>query len=96
MTHTLKTEAQRKNHILISVDVEDWFQVENFKPFIPFSTWSERELRVEHNVHRLLDLLDTQKPIPVGDETKMQGTNKPARATFFILGWVAEKLPQGK
>jgi polysaccharide deacetylase family protein (PEP-CTERM system associated) len=44
--------------ILITIDVEDWFQVENFKPYIPFSSWPERELRVERNVHKLLDLFD--------------------------------------
>ena len=63
-----------KPTFLFTVDVEDWFQVENFKPWIAPDTWSERELRVEHNVHRLLDLLDE---FP---------------STFFILGWVAEKL----
>ena len=36
--------------ILITIDVEDWFQVENFKPWIPFSTWDTRELRVEQIV----------------------------------------------
>jgi hypothetical protein len=48
-----------KNHILLTIDVEDWFQVENFKPRIPFATWDQRELRVEKNVHRLLDLFDS-------------------------------------
>ena len=37
---------------MITIDVEDWFQVENFKPYIPFSTWDTRELRVEQNVHK--------------------------------------------
>ena len=46
-------------HILITVDVEDWFQVENFKTWIPFSTWDERKFRVEKNVHRLLNLFDS-------------------------------------
>ena len=45
--------------ILLTIDVEDWFQVENFKPWIPFETWDNRELRVERNVHRLLDLMDS-------------------------------------
>lgn len=62
-------------HILITVDVEDWFQVENFKPWIPFSSWQFLELRVEKNTHKLLDLFDFR------------------RATFFILGWIAERLP---
>lgn len=46
-------------YILLTIDVEDWFQVENFKPWIPFETWDQRELRVERNVHRLLDLFDS-------------------------------------
>lgn len=61
---------------LFTVDVEDWFQVENFKPWIAEDTWHQRELRVERNVHRLLDLLDG------------------CPSTFFILGWVADKLPR--
>ena len=44
---------------LITIDVEDWFQVENLRPWNPVSTWDSRELRVEANVHRLLDLFDT-------------------------------------
>ena len=44
--------------IMLTIDVEDWFQVENFKPWIPFSTWDQYELRVERNVHRILDLYD--------------------------------------
>ena len=46
-------------YILLTIDVEDWFQVENFKTWIPFETWNQRELRVERNVHRLLDLFDS-------------------------------------
>ena len=45
--------------ILITIDVEDWFQVENFKKCIPFSSWPDCELRVEKNVHKLLDLFDS-------------------------------------
>lgn len=63
---------------LLTVDVEDWFQVENFKPWIAFSDWGGFALRVERNVQRLLDLLD--------------GLGK-LSATFFTLGWVAERLP---
>ena len=75
--------------ILLTIDVEDWFQVENFKSCIPYSSWPERELRVERNVHRLLDLFDahalTRNPKPE--------TRNPIKATFFILGWIAKKLP---
>ena len=62
--------------VLITIDVEDWFQVENLKPWIAPETWSARELRVERNVQRLLELLEG---FP---------------ATFFVLGWLAEKLPR--
>jgi len=48
-----------KPSILLTVDVEDWFQVENLKQSIPFSAWSSHEYRVEKNTHRLLDLLDS-------------------------------------
>ena len=45
--------------ILLTIDVEDWFQVENFKQYIPYSSWSSCELRVERNTHHLLDLFDS-------------------------------------
>ncbi len=71
-----------KKSILITVDVEDWFQVENFKPWIPYSTWPERELRVEKNTHKLLDIFDMAV-----------SALKPVKATFFTLGWIAERMP---
>jgi polysaccharide deacetylase family protein (PEP-CTERM system associated) len=61
----------------MSVDVEDWFQVENLKPVIPRATWDTRESRVERNTFRILELLHEHQ----------------AQATFFILGWVAERHP---
>jgi polysaccharide deacetylase family protein (PEP-CTERM system associated) len=84
-------------HILITIDVEDWFQVENFKQCIPFSSWDKCELRVETNTHRLLDLLDSQHPGMSIPET-VSSIQYPAsgiqiRATFFVLGWLAERLP---
>ena len=69
----------KKPTILLTIDVEDWFQVENFKSYIDFSTWDSFELRVEKNTHLILDLLDTFALKP--------------KATFFILGWIAQKLP---
>ncbi len=68
-----------KKSILLTFDVEDWFQVENFKQYIEFSTWNFFELRVEKNTEKILDLLDAFPFKP--------------KATFFILGWIAEKLP---
>jgi len=69
--------------ILLTIDVEDWFQVENFKPWISPSTWSSMDQRVEKNMHRLLDLLDSIQT----------ATLYPMRATFFVLGWIAEQFP---
>lgn len=71
---------------MITVDVEDWFQVENFKPWIPFDSWDRRELRVEKNVHLLLDLFDSL--------SGSRESGPRVRATFFILGWLAERLPR--
>lgn len=68
-----------KKTILLTFDVEDWFQVENFKEYIPHSTWESKELRVEKNTIKLLDLLDS---VPAQ-----------VKATFFVLGWIAEHYP---
>ena len=74
---------------MLTIDVEDWFQVENFKPWIPFSTWDQYELRVERNVHRILDLFDsTNSTNPINPTNP---TNP--KTTFFVLGWIAERLP---
>lgn len=82
MKSVSKPKIINNHHILLTIDVEDWFQVENFREWIPFSTWSSFELRVEKNTHTLLNLLDSDN----GRGTKL-------RATFFILGWIAERLP---
>lgn len=77
-----KTSDQLAPSIIITVDVEDWFQVENFKEYIPFSSWSSHELRVERNTNKLLDLFDS-----------FLSTQTSVKATFFVLGWIAERLP---
>lgn len=68
--------------ILLTVDVEDWFQVENFKPYISFESWDRREERVGQNTRRILRILDS---VEVG--------NGSPKVTFFMLGWLAERLP---
>ena len=68
-----------RKSILLTFDVEDWFQVENFKDYIEFSTWNSFELRVGKNTLKILDLLDSFSFKP--------------KATFFILGWIAKKMP---
>ena len=62
---------------ILSVDVEDYFHVEAFADVVDPSTWDRYPSRVEANTHRLLDLFDEFR----------------AKATFFVLGWVAERYP---
>lgn len=61
----------------LTIDVEDYFQVSAFAPHIPRSEWPLRECRVERNVDLILSMLDQH-------DTK---------ATFFTLGWIAERYP---
>jgi polysaccharide deacetylase family protein (PEP-CTERM system associated) len=62
----------------LTIDVEDYFQVSAFAPHIPRNEWPTRECRVERNVDRILGMLD------------QHGT----KATFFTLGWIAERYPE--
>lgn len=62
----------------LTIDVEDYFQVSAFAPYIRRDEWDLRECRVERNVDRILALL----------------AEREVRATFFTLGWVAERYPQ--
>lgn len=61
----------------LSIDVEEHFQARVMESVVPFQEWPKQESRLRQNVHRLLDLFQ-----------KFQ-----ARATFFILGWNAERYP---
>jgi polysaccharide deacetylase family protein (PEP-CTERM system associated) len=61
----------------LSIDVEDYFQVSAFERHIARSDWDRLPCRVEANVERILSLLDEHD----------------ARATFFTLGWIAERYP---
>ncbi len=62
----------------LSVDVEDWFQVGAFENVIARDTWERLPLRVSDNVLRVLDLF----------------AEADAKATFFTLGWVAQRNPE--
>ena len=42
----------------LTIDVEDYFQVSAFAPYIRRDEWEQRECRVERNVDRILVLLD--------------------------------------
>ncbi|WP_150913200.1 XrtA system polysaccharide deacetylase [Marinobacter halotolerans] len=62
----------------LTIDVEDYFQVAALAEAVRREDWHSMEYRVEANTNRLLELLDRHN----------------TRATFFTLGWVAEKSPQ--
>lgn len=60
-----------------TVDVEEYFQVAAVRGRVERRSWDRLESRIEESTHRLLELLDAHR----------------ARATFFVLGWIAERHP---
>ena len=61
----------------LTIDVEDYFHVQAFAGVISPTDWCHYPMRVENNTYRLLELLE----------------RRCIHATFFILGWVAERCP---
>lgn len=61
----------------LTVDVEDYFQVEAFFSVVKRDEWDSRESRIEQNVERILQLF----------------ADCGAHGTFFTLGWVAQRYP---
>ena len=61
----------------LTIDVEDYFQVSALAPYIQRTDWDKRECRVERNIRRILEMLAGQGIF----------------ATFFTLGWIAERYP---
>jgi hypothetical protein len=61
----------------LSIDLEDWFCVKNLAQAIKRDDWDKCDLRVRATTTRILDLLDRHN----------------VRATFFILGWIADRAP---
>ena len=62
----------------LTIDVEDYFHVWAFQNQIDPADWDSYECRIEANVERLLELFDAAD----------------ATATFFWLGWAAQRLPR--
>ena len=69
--------ATKPRNAAMSIDVEDWFQVQNLSGSIPRDSWDSRERRVETNTRRMLEIM----------------ARTGARSTCFVLGWVAERHP---
>jgi polysaccharide deacetylase family protein (PEP-CTERM system associated) len=62
----------------MSVDVEDYFQVTAFDNFISPDDWDNLPCRVEQNTYKILSCF----------------LKHDVKATFFVLGWVAERFPE--
>ncbi|TAJ98314.1 MAG: DUF3473 domain-containing protein [Candidatus Manganitrophaceae bacterium] len=62
----------------LTIDVEDYYQVSGFESHIRFEQWPDYESRVVGNTWRLLEMLHFHR----------------VKATFFVLGWIAERYPQ--
>jgi polysaccharide deacetylase family protein (PEP-CTERM system associated) len=87
--------TEQAQPFLLTFDVEDWFQVENFRQSIPVSSWPDFQLRVERSTHHILDLIDAttdDAPAAAGESVSIRGSRY--GATFFVLGWIAERLPR--
>ncbi len=63
---------------MLTFDIEDWFQTENLRPLFPPERWDAEPRRVHIGTRIILDLL----------------ARHDIRATFFVLGWVAERDPE--
>lgn len=72
---SINPKIQRVN--AMTVDVEDYFQVSAFEPYISKNSWGNLTCRVDNNTQRILDLFGKHE----------------IKATFFTLGWVAERYP---
>ncbi|HIB68955.1 MULTISPECIES: XrtA system polysaccharide deacetylase [Marinobacter] len=62
----------------LTIDVEDYFQVAALAEAVRYDDWSSMEYRVEANTDRILSLFERAD----------------VKATFFTLGWVAERSPE--
>jgi polysaccharide deacetylase family protein (PEP-CTERM system associated) len=77
--HTrLKTLMTKQITNYLTIDVEDYYQVAAFEKVIRPDQWDNYESRVEHNTNIILGILGKRN----------------IKATFFIVGWIAEKHPE--
>ena len=61
----------------LTIDVEDYFQVEAFASRINYNEWDNYPCRIKQNTQKILDILDDYQ----------------IKATFFCLGWIAKRSP---
>lgn len=77
LTHDTKRNQPRFPTHFMSVDVEDYFQVEAFAGSVARDSWEQWPSRVVDNTRKILDLFDEYQTL----------------GTFFFVGWIAEKFP---
>jgi len=70
---------------ILTIDLEDYFQVHAFSSVIRYEDWDNYECRIERNTDRLLDVLSSSLRTP------HSALRTPIKATFFVLGWIAER-----
>ncbi|MCB1477423.1 MAG: DUF3473 domain-containing protein [Rhodobiaceae bacterium] len=63
---------------ILTINLEDYFQLTPVSEIVPVSYWSRFERRVERNTEATLDMLDRHG----------------ATATFFVSGWIADAAPE--
>jgi polysaccharide deacetylase family protein (PEP-CTERM system associated) len=66
---------------ILTIDIEDYFQVQAFSSVIKYEDWDKFECRIERNTDRILEILDSVR------------SPQKVRGTFFVLGWIAERYP---
>lgn len=71
-------ESNKELRNILTIDVEDYFQVSAFEQIIARCQWDRFESRVERNTQKILELMAKRRVL----------------ATFFVLGWVAERFPR--
>ncbi len=62
---------------IMTIDLEDYFQVSAFESVLPRGDWPNMPSRIEFNCHKILTIFELNK----------------VKGTFFVLGWIAKKYP---
>jgi polysaccharide deacetylase family protein (PEP-CTERM system associated) len=96
---------------ILTIDLEDYFQVHAFSDVIRYEDWDNFECHIERNTDRLLNILDdvTQNSTFKTQYSKLNSSipcpqhlvthplnhslTQRVKATFFVLGWIAERYP---
>ena len=92
MSEEVRTPGSTEKRIInaLTIDVEDYFQVHAFSNAIRPEDWESYEPRVRENTLLILDMIELCSEI----KAKVDGNNDwKHSATFFVLGWVAERFP---